>query len=131
MISTVRLIAIATLVAGCSTGTLPEHFAPAVSPHGVHGTILLKDSKRITVEMLEVRDSSFTVLTRDSIAIVSHSDVARLSLDQIGIKYHMTRPFLDELRLASRYPHGIPEQVMATLLAASGQTAPLVIRSSR
>ena len=126
------LLAFATLAAGCSIGIQEQHFIPAVSANGVRGTMLLHDGTRLPVEMLEVSDSSFTVLTRDSIAIVSHADVARLRLDQMGIAHRIVKGAnLDEVRAASRYPYGITEQVMAALLAASGQTAPLIIRSRR
>lgn len=128
----VRPLMLAILVAGCSIGTNPEHFIPAVSPNGVRGTLLLKDGTSLPVELLAVSDSALTVLVRDSVAIAGYDDVARLQLVQIGTAYRFTPgTFLDEARMASRYPAGIPDHVMTALLGVSGQTAPLVLRARR
>lgn len=117
----------------CTFGPGRHDFPPiATSPHGALGSIRMTDADTvIPIELIEVRDSALLVLTANRYALAMFSDIRTLDLPP-----HVSdvRRFdddvraLERLRPLSRFPHGIPTDVMDELMRASGQAALLVLR---
>ena len=123
-----RATLLCLLAVACYTSVPPEKFAPAVGPRGAVGQLTLARGPRRYVELLELRDSAFVLLVGDRVAIAPFRVVRGLALAQIGdvtFPFEPPRPSArQQLRMASRFPHGMPAPALAELLAASGQPAP-------
>lgn len=126
----VLALSAATLaIAACFTGPSVGGFAPAVTGHGVESTI---DACQLTLagELLEASDSGYVVLEWNGLTYTPYALVRKARFSGIG-SYGSGRPSpqqLEQLRLLSRFPQGMPRETVRALLAASGQAAPRVVR---
>lgn len=128
-----RSLLLVLLVAGCQFGTKPQAFPPAVTPQGVVATITTRGKVNVVGELLAVEDSALLVW-RDSAAMarVPLAAIDRASFARMRVLLDAGEPLSpkdrDRLRLTSRYPQGIPDEVMARLVEASGGQAVEVVR---
>lgn len=124
-------MALSLVIGGChfGFGPTPETFEPAQRPAGVHATLRLAD-QTIEGELLELRDSTLLLLTSPSprIAAVPISSIrvgnfaqARESIVRGRFSSESERNVIRQL---SRFPTGLPESVLRTLLGTHGQAAP-------
>jgi hypothetical protein len=127
-----RLLAASALLAtltACKTSPSPHDYLPAVEPAGIRGDLTTTwDHGAIRVELLAVDDSSYIVLSRDRVAVAPFRVVRMAVFEPIGTTTRNGRaPSSDhrsQLRYASRFPFGIPVDVMSRLLEKSGQKRP-------
>jgi hypothetical protein len=127
-----RLLAASALLAtlpACMTSPSPHDYLPAVDPGGIRGDLTSTwDHAAIRVELLAVDDSSYIVLSRDRVAVAPFRAVRKAVFQPIGTTTSDGRaPSSDhrsQLKYASRFPYGIPADVMSRLLEKSGQTRP-------
>ena len=115
-----RSLLLALLVAGCQFGTKPQAFPPAVTPQGVVASITTRGKANIMGELLAVEDSALLVW-RDSAPMVRVPIAAidRASFAGMRVVLNAGDPLSpkdrDRLRLTSRFPQGITDDVMARL----------------
>lgn len=135
------LVLIGLSIAGCATvGVEVDEFKPAQGPQGVHMELKLNgdivDGNSIEGELLAVRADGVVL------NVLNHTDKAEPSarlvwvpfrmmnkarLEQMGsvrIKSQgqaMDEKNLNKLRLVARFPQGLSDELLATLLAESGQ----------
>jgi hypothetical protein len=117
------------VTAACHTGPTVERFEPAQRPGGVAISLRLQRTGadwRITGELLAVRDSD--LLVRDSTAFwrVPIRAIRRASVQAKGGDVSIEQGRIgvgsrDRLRLLSRYPQGLSDELLAGLLAAYGR----------
>ena len=119
------------VVAGCSIGTRPAHFRPAAGPAGVTTEIRTK-GERLTGELLALDDTAL-VLRRlggtQPVAFVRYSSIRASRFEQVGVSLSGRPPLArerEELRLVSRFPQGLNDDLLRKLLAAYAQAEPLV-----
>lgn len=119
------LVLLATLLAACQVGTKPNAFPPAVTPNGVTATIRTVAGATVTGELLAVEDSALLVwragapMARVPLDAIAQASFAKLRV-AIDRGYAMSPQSREQLRLTSRFPHGIRDDTMARLLEASG-----------
>jgi hypothetical protein len=128
-------------VASCSFGMTAGRFRQTTSPRGVE-TRLTTASVDVTGELLEVRTDGLLVLTsgvrwktparRDEarerlLRLVPFTAIQASSFEQMNVGRHVQDgrtpdgEIRERLRLVSRFPYGIPPEVLARLLSAHGQ----------
>lgn len=130
------LLLLPALVAACSVGVKVEDFKPAQGLQGVHVTLQLNgdviEGNRTAGELLAVRDDGILLETTE----IPNSEVAKrrvvlipfwmmktATLEQMGrVRVASDGKALDEmklnrLRLVSRFPQGLSDELLAILLA--------------
>ena len=126
-----RLISVSAiaLTSACRTSPAPDRFRPAFVPNGVHGVITLDSGKRVEVELLEVTDTAYVVLTGNRVAVAPYRALRRVYFEH---QDWMDQPdhadpsseLRERLRYASRFPFGMPAATLAELLRRGGQDRP-------
>jgi hypothetical protein len=121
--------AVLTATAACHSGPSVQRFAPAHEPGGAAISLQLRRAGvawRITGELLAVRDSD--LLVRDTAAFwrVPIRAIRSATVQAKGGDVSIERGRIaagsrDRLRLLSRYPHGLSDELLARLLAAYGR----------
>ena len=118
------------LLSACMTSAHPASFEPARGPRGVEGTIVVSGRTHSPVELLAIHDSGYVVLVGGRVGFASFPAVTRAWFRQLGPSVATDRmgvpapDMREQLRFASRFPYGIPDQAMAALLQRGGQQAP-------
>lgn len=122
-------LTIVVLAAGaCFTGPSAGSFTPAVSGHGVDAHLHL-GRRRVEGELLELRDTGYVVINTLGVQIVPFSGVDAASFDGLGSLYGTPgSDWSERLRLASRFPHGMPDSALAQLLAVTHQSQMTYVR---
>ena len=128
-------------IAGCATiGVEVDEFKPAQGPQGVHMELKLHDGivdgNRIEGELLAVRADGVVLNVLDDtdkaepsarLVLVPFWMTNSARLEQMGsvrVKSQgqaVDEKYLNKLRLVARFPQGLSDELMATLLAESGQ----------
>lgn len=137
-----RLVLVMWLAAtgGCAYGPTPRTFRPAVNPSGVEAHVSTS-AAQFTGELIEVRSDALVLLSTLYATADGRTRGGELVLRRIPFASVRTSRFeqmgsditvsggrapdprvRDRLRLVSRFPHGLPEPVLAQLLAKYGQT---------
>lgn len=117
------LVALSIALAGCFMGMSSDKFTPANSPAGAE-LRFRTPSGTLAGELLEVRDSGVVVAPPGDMMFVSYTAIRSAVVAQTPIRFGGRTPpqaVRDRLRLLSRYPAGIPADVLEQLLAARGQ----------
>ena len=99
-----------------------------VRSHGVDGQ-LVAHGRRVSGELLEVRDTAFVLLSGDAIVLVPKFAIEESNFR--GLDVHrgaeLTGEVLEQHRLLSRFPMGMPPAALRSLLRQSGQSELKVI----
>ncbi len=131
--SALRIIAGSALLAtvsACNFGMRPEDFYPATHPMGASIAILAEGETADRVGELAAVDSiGITVLSEKHIARISWRRLVALDVDRLGRDYDVGRGEQVDaekrarLKLLSRFPQGISDELLAEILARLGQTS--------
>ena len=130
-------------LASCSYGMTAEKFQPARDPHGVE-THVTTASGELRGELIELQDSGMIILsswnrsvTQDQrsekqervLRLVPYGSIWHAKFDQLKADSAIdngvppTPVVRERLRLVSRFPYGMSEEVLGALLKAHGQAA--------
>ena len=131
---------IALSLAGCTVGIKLEEFKPAQGPEGVMMELTLNGEPRrgndVGGELLAVRPDGVLLNVPEyaarpeaatTIVLVPFWMMKQAKLEQMGrVKVEsqgeeMNKIYLDRLRLVSRFPQGLSDELLADLLAHSNQ----------
>jgi hypothetical protein len=119
----------------CRTSPDPQQAARADTPRGASVGVHLLDGQRHVGELLAVQDSSLVILLpANRVAVGRFADVGRVDWGDYTSSRDFntsvwTSPTLRQRgRLASRFPYGLPDRALRTLLARLGQTSPDTLR---
>lgn len=109
-----------------SFGPRVEEFGPAHSGRGVMTDLMLTDRTTFIAELLEVREQGLLLLTDEpAMVFVPWEGVRHASFDDlretIGHQRGPEPAVVDRLRLVARYPQGLDDAQLRTLLDAYGQ----------
>ena len=119
--------AVALAVAGCTTGPRVRDYEPAQEPSGVRGELTLRDGRKLYVELLQLQDTAFLVQANSLVLVVPFRVLTTATFLQIGrVVWNCRGPNSDDweqLRLASRFPYGVPNVALSALLGRAGQAA--------
>ena len=126
--------------AGCSTSVAVKDFKPAQSPHGINMELTLNgnviDGNKISGELLAVRGDGVLLSVEDYLDSGSKKEWVGLipfwmmdtaKLEQMGSAKvesqgeEKNKLYLDRLRLLSRFPQGLSDDLLAELLTIMGQ----------
>lgn len=108
--------------AACYTGPSAGKFRAATTPHGVDSSIELRQTI-VRGELLEVRDTAYVVLDHSGLILVPFAAIRHAKFE--GVASHGSggpSAAISQIRLLSRYPHGIPPAVFDALLSEVHQT---------
>jgi len=130
MIRIARSLALLASVtaSACYTGPSVGSFPPAMSGHGIEGTVHL-DHTRLAGELLDASDSGYVLLSDRAIFYTPYIAVKSAGFSGVG-SHRDGRPdpeMLERLRLVSRFPKGITPAMLQALLADLRQTKVEVI----
>lgn len=129
-LSALTLIALLTLT-GCSVGPNVNKLAPARTGQGVDIAVVPVETPdgptygRISAELLAVRDDALLLraglLVLVSYASIKSAEVEELTRLNFGGRRPPSEEQRQELRLLSRYPQGISDDLLRRLLDAYDQ----------
>jgi len=119
------LLLLSALLVACQVGTKPSTFPPAVTPNGVAATIRTVGNAKVAGELLAVEESALLVWRAGTaMARVPLDAIEQARFDKLRVTisrgYTLSKGDREQLRLTSRFPHGIRDDTMARLLEASG-----------
>jgi hypothetical protein len=113
---------VASGLVACYTGPGAAEFNPAITGHGVECKLWL-ERREIKGELLELRDSGYVMTSSEGLVLVPFSAVRGATFWGIG-SFSGGAPGADmgeQIRLSSRFPHGIPSRAFDALLANANQ----------
>ena len=129
--TTLATLALLLLLAGCTVGPNVMKLAPAQTGQGIGIVVIPVETPggptygRISAELLEVRDDA--LLIRESrVALVAYRAIAQVEVRGLkrlnfGDGEPPTEEQREELRLLSRYPQGVSDDLLQRLLDAYDQ----------
>jgi hypothetical protein len=121
------LATLALVAAGCSYGQTAPKFIAAYGPHGVTARIVTVRGEDISGELLAVEDAALLIERQNALTRVAYASIREARFEPSGRALGHGRPpsptELSALKLRSRYPQGVSEDLLRTLLAAHGQQA--------
>lgn len=125
---------------GCSTSVEVKDFKPAQAPHGIQMELSLNgdvlDGNKIEGELLAVRGDGVLLNVADypdstapgnTIVLIPFWMMDRAKLEQMGSAKvesqgeEANELYLARLRLVSRFPQGLSDELLAKLLTETGQ----------
>lgn len=128
------------VAAGCSTSVEVKDFKPAQGPEGIQMELSLNgdvlDGKKVKGELLAVRGDGVLLNVVDypesagpgnTIVLIPFWMMDRAELEQMGSAKvesqgeEANEVYLARLRLVSRFPQGLADELLAELLARMGQ----------
>jgi len=99
-----------------------------VRSHGVDGQLVVH-GRRVSGELLEVSDTAFVLQSGDVVVLVPRVDIDESNFR--GLETHrgaeLTGEVVEQHRLLSRFPMGMPPAALRSLLRQSGQSELKVI----
>lgn len=126
--------------AGCSTSVAVKDFKPAQHPEGVQMELKLNgdviDGNKIAGELLAVRGDGVLLRVDDypgpgrsgqTVVLIPFWMMDTAKLEQMGSAKvesqgeEKNQLYLDRLRVVSRFPQGLSEELLTKLLATMGQ----------
>jgi hypothetical protein len=116
------------LLAACVVGPRIETYAPAGRANGTEATVVLQADGAVqtrTGELIAVRDTDFLVLTADGLERIPHEAMRSAEFSDASpddIRRAGTSRQRSDLARYSRYPSGLNDQQLFSLLAALGQS---------
>ena len=134
------LVPLVVLVSGCSTGIEVAEFKPAQGPAGIHTEIRLNgdviEGDKVGGELLAVRADGVLLNVAgyldvpkrvDRVVLVPYWMMDTVRLEQMGRAKvesqgeEMNKVYLNRLRLLSRFPQGLSDELLAELMNRQGQ----------
>jgi hypothetical protein len=120
--------------ASCRIGSVgsPQSYAPERTPSGVMGSVTA-GRQQLRGELLEVRDTALVMLTQEGLTLVPYRGVTSIDLApvlsmRLAAHADFTPARVQRLRMHSRFPYDLPEDVLRELLRMHQQTELRVIR---
>jgi hypothetical protein len=109
-------------LSGCASRVRPEYVGPAQSGHGVEGEVVVH-GQRVKGELLDVSDTAFVLQTRAGIVLVPKFTIDESSFRGLDLYRgsELAGAVLEQHRLLSRFPAGMPAAVLQSLLRQAGQ----------
>jgi len=126
--------------AGCSTSVEVKDFKPAQGPQGIQMEISLNgdviDGNKIDGELLAVRGDGVLLNVADypgsgraenTVVLIPFWMMDRATLEQMGSAKvesqgdEANKVYLERLRMVSRFPQGLSDELLAELLTELGQ----------
>jgi hypothetical protein len=86
---------------------------------------IVTDRSKYEGELIEVHDSGIIILTEGTFRLVPYSTILSSRFDGMAATDSVHAPpsnVIEHLRLVSRFPQGLPPDLLAKLLASKGQT---------
>jgi hypothetical protein len=126
-----ELIALAAAaVVGCSVGPRPETYRPAIDPTGTTCSIRVQGSGQLLVgELLAARSADAVLVVNHKLWVIPYQRIRASNCEHAGpIPFEdgrLIETLAADIRLKARYPQGINDDLLARLLAAYGQSAPM------
>ena len=115
------------IVGACTSNARNIELGP-VRSHGIDGQLVVH-GRHVSGELLEASDTAFVMQTGDAIVLVP-----KFAIDESnfrGLEVHrgaeLTGELLEQHRLLSRFPMGMPPAALRSLLRQSGQSELRVI----
>lgn len=112
-------------------GNRVETSRVANSPQGVSISLRLESTRFEFAELLEASDSGLLVLRKNEIASVAFREITSVSFEGSVFLLQRRSPpsagLLRNLRLRSRFPQGVSAEMLASLLASTGQSSVKVL----
>lgn len=124
------LLILSTLICisnGCSLGVTASKYRPAQGPKGVNMRIDTAQG-RLSGELIEVRDAGIVILADQKLRFLAYTAILSSKIDQTESRYAISQRTVpkpevqEQLRLLSRFPHGLTPELMKQLLGEYGQT---------
>lgn len=134
------VIIVLVLVSSCSTGIEVDDFKPAQGPAGVQMELKLNgdviDGDKIEGELLAVRpdgvllsvtgftghDSSAKSVVLIPFWMMNTAELEQMGRARVESKGEKNEIVLNRLRLVSRFPQGMSDELLADLMEAYGQS---------
>lgn len=128
---TTTLIAVTLLLIACHHGTRVKRYEPAQSPQGARIAVNTTSSD-YEGELLAVRDSGVVMLRRETVLFITYGRVSEATVDGVGLAFRGGKPPDDQmkrrLKLLSRYPQGIDDALLGSLLETYAQPRLMVVQ---
>src|SRR5688572_8934166 len=120
---------------GCTLGTTPGEFGPAMTPRGVETRLGLPGRVALVGELLTVSDSGLIVLAAGPRVVHAHWPALQsATFRQVRARLSGGIPpdarTRERIRLVSRFPYGMQPELMTRLLVSLGLEQVEVVRSS-
>jgi hypothetical protein len=92
-------------------------------PHGADGQIVVS-GRRVRGELLEVSDTAFVLRTRDAIVLIPKFAIDESNFRDLDMHRgaELAGEVLEQHRLMSRFPMGMPPEALRSLLRQTGQS---------
>jgi len=126
------VVAVAVLgIGACYAGLSAERFIDRSGPRGIQVNVQLQRGK-LPGELLEVQDTALLVLRlkERQVVLMPLREIRSATYHKRGLFIYrgafVTAETAAEARMLSRYPAGLTPALRASLLAAYGQTQPMV-----
>ena len=127
-------LAAAAALTACmvNAGQRVERYPVATEPRGLTATLRLEGQRPTIVgELLEVQDTALLLMAERQVLLVPYHRLLHARFEQMPsyrAQWGAPAPaFRRELSLRSRYPQGVSPEILAKLLAITGQSSPAVI----
>jgi hypothetical protein len=113
----------ASALSSCASRVRPDYVGPAQTGHGVEGELVVH-GQRVKGELLEVSDTAFVLQTRAGVVLVPKFTIDESSFRGLELfrGSELAGKVLEQHRLLSRFPAGMPAAVLQSLLRQAGQS---------
>jgi hypothetical protein len=117
-----------SILSSCATRVRPEYVGPAQTGHGAEGELVVH-GQRVKGELLEVSDTAFVLQTNTGIVLVPKFTIDESSFRGLDLYRgsELAGEVLEQHRLLSRFPAGLPAAVLQSLLRQAGQSEVKII----
>ena len=121
------VVALVSMATACGSSVRNLELDPARA-HGADGQIVVH-GRRVSGELLEASDTAFVLETRDAIVLVPKFAIDESNFRDLDVRggTELAGDVLEQHRLLSRFPLGIPPVALRSLLRQHGQSEPRVI----
>lgn len=123
--------ALLLVASACYFGSSPSQYPAAQSPHGVPVQIVTTRGAPLRAELLAVTDTALWVYGPPGVMLVPFASMTNLEIRQPRMRWQrgQVRSARDTeiMRLHSRFPQGISDELLAQLLAKYEQPDLVVV----
>jgi hypothetical protein len=122
-----RAILLALATVACRFGPTARTFIRDHGAHGIRADIVTVQGSSVVGELLAVEDTGLLIEGGDALTRVAYAAIRHARFDQGGATLAddktVSPSARETLRLRSRFPQGVSEDLLRQLLAVRGQTA--------